>query len=209
MLDATFLALQQTIAAIEATRQAPALALADRNVRGLANPAFAALPCDAPAQVWLSAGWQLPVTMVFETTTPVDTQSVTFVSGTAVSAVAAGFGLLGLDAQVDPDNPTRIRLAFGHGPEAFVCVRQLDASLPPLLFSGALTLDGAHELCDQGELVRSAPTGDLDCDGDVDALDLGTLLLAWGTSFAAADLDRSGEVNELDLAILLGAWSPA
>lgn len=46
---------------------------------------------------------------------------------------------------------------------------------------------------------------DLNCDGTVDAADLGILLGAWGTS-GPGDLDGNGTVNAGDLAIMLGAW---
>lgn len=53
-------------------------------------------------------------------------------------------------------------------------------------------------------------TGDLDCDGDVDAADLGTLLGAWGACGACdecvADLDGDCMVSASDLALLLGSW---
>lgn len=54
---------------------------------------------------------------------------------------------------------------------------------------------------------RMPTLGDLDCDGLVDAADLGLLLAAWATSDAAADLDSSGVVDGGDLGTLLGNWS--
>ncbi len=51
---------------------------------------------------------------------------------------------------------------------------------------------------------------DLDCDGSVNAFDLGILLGAWGPCLpqadCPADLNADGLVNAFDLAILLGAW---
>ncbi|MBL9120607.1 MAG: hypothetical protein JNL80_11920 [Phycisphaerae bacterium] len=47
--------------------------------------------------------------------------------------------------------------------------------------------------------------GDLNGDGFVNAIDLASLLGAWGSS-GAADLDQDGIVSAPDLAILLGAW---
>lgn len=49
-------------------------------------------------------------------------------------------------------------------------------------------------------------TGDLNCDGAVNAQDLAAMLGAWGGS-GAADLNGDGTVGPQDLAILLGAWS--
>jgi hypothetical protein len=46
---------------------------------------------------------------------------------------------------------------------------------------------------------------DLNCDGVVDAADLGLLLGAWGG--ASGDLNGDGTTDSIDLAILLGAWS--
>jgi hypothetical protein len=54
--------------------------------------------------------------------------------------------------------------------------------------------------------------GDLDADGDVDGIDLATLLGSWGacppkaTCPCDADLNGSGAVTGIDLAILLGSW---
>jgi hypothetical protein len=47
---------------------------------------------------------------------------------------------------------------------------------------------------------------DINCDGMVDAIDLGLLLGAWGTKGPAGDLDGDGIVGAADLAILLGEW---
>ena len=44
---------------------------------------------------------------------------------------------------------------------------------------------------------------DLDNDGDVDLVDLATLLSAFGTTAATADLDCNGSVGLTDLTILL------
>jgi hypothetical protein len=65
--------------------------------------------------------------------------------------------------------------------------------------------------------------GDLDGDGDVDGLDLASLLGAWGkcspqsaplpctvgSDLCPADLNDDGIVNGLDLAMLLGGWTGA
>jgi len=55
--------------------------------------------------------------------------------------------------------------------------------------------------------IPQACPGDLDGNGTIDALDLATLLGAWGGG-GAADLDGSGAVDALDLAALLGSWGP-
>jgi hypothetical protein len=59
-------------------------------------------------------------------------------------------------------------------------------------------------------LTPSAPSGDLDCDGVVDAADLATLLGMWGPCQANlgcnADFTLDGVVDASDLAVLLGRW---
>lgn len=56
-----------------------------------------------------------------------------------------------------------------------------------------------------------AISADLDGDGSVNGLDLGSLLSAWGScAFPApcfGDLDGDGQIGASDLAILLGAWT--
>ncbi len=51
---------------------------------------------------------------------------------------------------------------------------------------------------------------DLVCDRVIDCSDLAVLLTEWGTvkGAAAADLNNDGEVNSLDLGLLVGAWGP-
>jgi hypothetical protein len=59
-------------------------------------------------------------------------------------------------------------------------------------------------------LTPSAPSGDLDCDGVVDAGDLAMLLGMWGPCEANracnADFTLDGVVDASDLAIVLGGW---
>lgn len=50
--------------------------------------------------------------------------------------------------------------------------------------------------------------GDIDGDGNVNGGDLGLLLIAWGSSNAAADLDGSGTVDGGDMGLLLAAFGP-
>ena len=59
-----------------------------------------------------------------------------------------------------------------------------------------------------GDAVCAPPcvAADIDCDGDVDATDLATLLGNWGGT-GAGDIDGNGTVDAADLAGLLGAWS--
>ena len=58
-------------------------------------------------------------------------------------------------------------------------------------------------------LVRDACPADLDGDGRVSGIDLGTLLGRWGASGLAAgraDIDANGTVNGSDLGALIGSW---
>jgi len=56
----------------------------------------------------------------------------------------------------------------------------------------------------------SALSADLNMDGFVDGLDLGTLLASWGTTTTPdmGELDGTPPVDGLDLGALLGAWNP-
>jgi hypothetical protein len=53
--------------------------------------------------------------------------------------------------------------------------------------------------------AQPACPGDLNDDGDVNGLDLGILLGAWGQR-GIADINQDGVVNGVDLGILLGNW---
>ena len=48
--------------------------------------------------------------------------------------------------------------------------------------------------------------GDLNLDGLVDAVDMATLLAAWGSASSPADLNGDGSVNAADISVLLGNW---
>lgn len=90
----------------------------------------------------------------------------------------------------------------------------LPTVLPPggtanLLLSGAFgqgtfTTGLSATLAAEGTLERN---GDINADGQVNAVDLGTLLAAWGTSDPNCDLDGNSNVNGQDLAILLTNWT--
>jgi hypothetical protein len=49
---------------------------------------------------------------------------------------------------------------------------------------------------------------DLNNDGHVDGIDLGTVLGSWGSKGGAADLDENGVVDGSDLTLILAAWGP-
>jgi len=90
----------------------------------------------------------------------------------------------------------------------------LPTILPPggtanLLFGGelpsiALALESSISLTAFGSIV--CVPADLNCDGVVDAADLGVMLAAWGGR-GPADLNGDGIVNGADVGLLLGAWS--
>ena len=75
------------------------------------------------------------------------------------------------------------------------------ANLPRPNVAGRWVDGGANVVCDCA--------GDLNADGLVNGVDLGTLLSAWGACTALScpsDLDESGAVDGGDLGILLGDW---
>jgi DNA-binding beta-propeller fold protein YncE len=77
------------------------------------------------------------------------------------------------------------------------------------------TLDGLPApfttpvLCDISIRTGCQSIGDLNCDGEIGAIDLGIMLSLWGTTGQSpADIFPDGMVNARDLAILLGGWGP-
>jgi len=59
----------------------------------------------------------------------------------------------------------------------------------------------------RSEITPSFKRGDLNEDGRVDVIDLGILLLNWGsTSRPAADINQDGRVDVIDFGILLSNW---
>ncbi len=64
---------------------------------------------------------------------------------------------------------------------------------------GTLTVRQGGEAC-------GACPADLSGDGQVDGIDLTSILAAWGS--ATSDLNGDGTVNGLDLAVVLAAWGP-
>ncbi|MDG2031580.1 MAG: di-heme oxidoredictase family protein [Phycisphaerales bacterium] len=57
-----------------------------------------------------------------------------------------------------------------------------------------------------GELDECFCLGDINGDGEVDGVDLSSLLGNWNTTAPAADLNQNGLVEGGDLAVLLGEW---
>ncbi|MFO0873897.1 MAG: hypothetical protein U0575_07985 [Phycisphaerales bacterium] len=51
-------------------------------------------------------------------------------------------------------------------------------------------------------------TGDMNCDGHVDGIDIGLMLGEWGASGTRGDFDGDGTVGPGDLGLLLGNWQP-
>jgi hypothetical protein len=57
-----------------------------------------------------------------------------------------------------------------------------------------------------GGAVSTTKKGDLNGDGQINALDLSILLSNWNTTNAVADINKDGIVNVLDLSTLLSQW---
>ena len=61
----------------------------------------------------------------------------------------------------------------------------------------------------RGSEIQLSCPADFDGNGDVNVLDLLTVIAAWGnTGTSPEDLDGNGVVNVLDLLILIAAWGP-
>jgi hypothetical protein len=68
------------------------------------------------------------------------------------------------------------------------------------------TVDALEVRCSNiGTSLRTC-LGDLDCNNEVNAIDLGALLAAWGPGNGPADLNGDGEVNGDDLSLLQSNW---
>jgi len=66
----------------------------------------------------------------------------------------------------------------------------------------------ANGIPDGCETLFDACPTDLNGDGATSAIDLATLLSAWGAAKSPADVDGNGSVDALDLAAMLNAWGP-
>ena len=66
---------------------------------------------------------------------------------------------------------------------------------------------GYHSVALRG-LPEGACEGDIDGSGEVDAADIGSLLMRFGTYDAASDIDGSGEVDAADIGSLLMLFGP-
>jgi len=74
---------------------------------------------------------------------------------------------------------------------------------------GALEPDGTSGIESRLALFRdcTAPTGDIDGDGQIDAYDLGLVLVEFGRTDSVADLDGDGTVDGADLGAVLAHWT--
>ncbi|MFK7961039.1 MAG: PQQ-dependent sugar dehydrogenase [Phycisphaerales bacterium] len=78
-------------------------------------------------------------------------------------------------------------------------IMKIVSDVPPVDENG----NGIPDSCE-----KSAPSPDLDGDGDVDFADLLAMLSAWGPCAGCpADLDQDGEVGFADVLSLLSAWT--
>ncbi|MBL9121383.1 MAG: hypothetical protein JNL80_15860 [Phycisphaerae bacterium] len=169
------------------------------------------LACPSPAELWLSTGAAFENAGNGEVTFIVSTSScgqmMTFASGTSqadIIQILNAFPCLGLNAEQDPTNPARVRVAtIATGLHQFVCVQQIGAEDPGFLFESADAPEGDTALCDIG---NGGFYGDLDCDAEIGPSDLAILLGAWGSTSHEADMNGSGLVDAEDLSILLSLW---
>ncbi len=81
----------------------------------------------------------------------------------------------------------------------------LVASFRTIGNDGSLFVEFSSEMLWFRPIIQGA---DLNCDGAIDAGDLGVLLNCWHTSAPIADLNGDGIVDGVDLGLLLNAWSP-
>jgi dienelactone hydrolase len=99
-------------------------------------------------------------------------------------------------------------LSAGQSASITVWVRGLAAGAAQSTVDVVRVRDGAgtsHLL--QGQFAANPVPGDLDGDGDVDAVDLANLLSSWGACKGCpADFDGNGQVDGGDIAVLLSAW---
>lgn len=146
-----------------------------------------------------------------------------------VEGGAVGLGILTSDPQFrDPIGPDGIpgtldddlRLSStspcidaGHSALPTIIMPCLDLAGRPRVCDDLNTPDtgsGPQPIVDMGayEFQAGGPA-DLNCDGLVNAADLGALLGAWGLcgDCCVADFNGDGEVGAADLGILLGSWS--
>ncbi len=135
-----------------------------------------------------------------------DAGALNYRLGIGSSAIDAGSDTLlptdALDVDGDGDDLERLPRDLDAGDRRIDAVSYADSGTA---LDGQATPDiGAYEAAAD---IEGPPTcaEDLDGDGDVDAVDIATLLGFWGESEAVADLDGGG-VGAGDLAILLSAW---
>ena len=108
----------------------------------------------------------------------------------------AGYQQLAGGNTANPGSAAFIRLSCADAAGQFIIAESLGATFTA---RWVVTLNGDFSGC------GSDCPADLDGDGSIGALDLASLLAAWGSS-GAADLDGDGSVGALDLAALLAAW---
>ena len=92
-----------------------------------------------------------------------------------------------------------------------VSVETLEALMPSrVLYQGTKRGLFSVSAADPPPCAPSCEDIDLVRDRVIDGSDLAVLLAEWGTvkGAAAADFNDDGEVNSLDLGLLVGAWGP-
>lgn len=144
------------------------------------------------------------VSSALDTVIPV-TLSVTNI-GPDSSAIRPRATGSAIDIQFEPAE-TAVLLA-GQSASVTAWVRGLATGPAQATIDAVRTRDGAgtsHILL--ADFSGGQVQGDLDGDGDVDAVDLANLLSSWGAcKGCAADFDGNGQVDGGDIAVLLSAW---
>jgi hypothetical protein len=170
-------------------------------------------PCDSNAELFIdmSPNRELNETISLSVQGPSGNQSIAFVSGTSLSAVAAALntltGATGTHAE-QSSNPMRLRLhSLAVGSNAFVSVEQVGGS-EPVLFALAEGGRGSWMLIAHGS---NGLAGDANCDGRVDQDDLIAVVEHWGECPAPpvpciGDVNLNGAVDVDDLIRVILQW---
>lgn len=171
-------------------------------------------PCSTKGKVYVLTGRSLENNgfgeIFLPVTGPLGVQRLTFASGTSqfsiIGAINSFAETTGVGAAQSATHPAMIELTtIASGADQFVCVSEVDRNPISILYADP---DGepTNKLCVAG---TDGIYGDQNCDGAVDAMDTGLVIVAWGSADPVADVTGDGVVDALDLGEVLGAWTGA